>query len=132
MLVRIIYRPSHPKRAVTLNTVDGGSPSFEPEPAARESKSGAKSGSRSQRVVIRSFALMLVRLGLAAMGMAAWRIATDLGLPLPFVIKVGVLSHWQVWFAGSVVLIGGAGLVARRLQFGQSRDDGDPSRAEAA
>lgn len=132
MLVRIIYRPSHRRRTVTLKTVDGRGSCFEPEAAVRESESVAKSGSRSHRVVIRSLALLLVRLGFVAMVMAAWRIAADLGLPLHFVIKGGVLSHWQVWFAAAVLLVGGAGLVARRLQFGKARDDGDPSRAEAA
>jgi hypothetical protein len=71
-------------------------------------------------------------MGLAALIMAAWRIAADLGLPLPFLFTGGVLSHWQVWFSAAVLLAGSAGLVARRLQFGRARDDGNPGRAEEA
>ncbi len=132
MQVRIIYRASHPSRAVALNSVDAGSVPFEAEASAGEAKSSARPGSRSKRLVIRSLALFLVRLGVGTMVMAAWRIATDLGLPIHFIFATGILAHWQVWFAAGVLLVGGASLVARRLQFNRAHDDRDPTRAEAA
>jgi hypothetical protein len=116
---------------VTRNAV-GVASSFEAGTARRESEPVVKPGSRSHRVVLRSLALLLVRLGLGALVMAAWRIAADLGLPLRFVITGGLLSHWQVWFGAGVLLVGSAGLVARRLQFGRARDESDADRAEAA
>ena len=132
MVFRIIYRPSYPHMTVTRNAVDGGGSSFKPEAVLRESEPAAKPGSHSHRVVLRSIALLLVRLGVGAFVMAAWRIAADLGLPLSFVITGGLLSHWQVWFGTGVLLVASAGLVARRLQFNKARELGDHAHAEEA
>lgn len=77
-------------------------------------------------------ALLLFRLGLAAVAMAVWRIADDLGLPLPFAFPSGMLSHWQVWFGAAVLLLGSAGLVARRLLLGKARDEQNADRVQAA
>jgi len=118
--------------AGTRGTVDGGGSSFEPELALRGSKPIAKPLPHSRRVALRSLALLLVRMGLGALAMAAWRIAADLGLPIPFVITGGVFSHWQVWFSAAVLLVGSAGLVARRLQFGRAQDDANSGREQAA
>lgn len=132
MIVRIIYRPSYPQTVVTKGTVDGGGSSFEPELALRGSKPAAKPLPHSQRVALRSLALILVRMGFGALAMAAWRIASDLGLPIPFVITGGMFSHWQIWFSAAVLLVVSAALVARRLEFGRARDDANSSREEAA
>ncbi len=132
MVVRIIYRPSHLGATFTRRSSDGNVPSFEPGTGVCESEPAARPGSHSQRVMMRSLALLLVRLGFVSMIVAAWRIATDLGLPVPFVIKVGMLSHWQVWFAAGVLLMICAGLVARRLQFGKAQDERNDGRAQAA
>jgi hypothetical protein len=132
MIVRIIYRPSHPQLAATRGAVYGRGASLEEKIAVRESKAPAKPLPRSQRVALRSLALFLVRMGLGSLGMAAWRIASDLGLPIPFVITGGVFSHWQVWFSAAVLLVGSAGLVARRLQFGRAQDDAKSGREQAA
>jgi hypothetical protein len=132
MIVRIIYHPSRPRATVTHEGVDGGRSSFEPEDAVRESKPVAKPRWHLKRAALRSLALFLFRLGVVALIMAAWRIADDLGLPLPFVFSGGVLSHWQVWFSAAVLLAGSAGLVARRLYFGKAHDDGHDVGTEAA
>ena len=132
MLVRIIYRPSYPRMTVRHSAVDGAGAPFQPRTADGAAESVAKTGSRSHRKVIRALALLLVRLGFGAMVMAAWRIAADLGLPIPFAIKSGVLIHWQVWFGGGVLLVAGAGLLARRLRFGRERDDAGSGQAEEA
>lgn len=132
MVVRIIYRPSHTRLTVTHDTVSRGGYAFESAGAARESKPAAKPHTRSQRVALRSLALLLVRLGLGSLAMAAWRIASDLGLPLRFVITGGVMSHWQVWFGTSVLCLGSAGLVVRRLQFAKAQDGRNDGREQAA
>jgi len=117
---------------VSHPAVDGAGAPFQPRTADGEAESVAKTGSRSHRKVIRALALLMVRLGFGAMVMAAWRIAADLGLPIPFAIKSGVLIHWQVWFGGGVLLVAGAGLLARRLRFGRERDDAGSGQAEEA
>lgn len=132
MIVRIIYRPSYPHMAAACRTVYGRDSSFEPETAARKPEATARPLPRSQRVALRSLVLLLVRMGLGSLSMAAWRIASDLGLPIPFVITGGVFSHWQVWFSTAVLLVGSAGLLARRLQFGRAQDDTNSSREQAA
>ena len=105
---------------------------LEPEAASNESDRERKPQSRSYRKALRSWALLLFRLGLAAVTMAVWRIANDLGLPLPFVFSNGMFSHWQVWFGLAVSLLGSAGLLARRLRFGRARDAQSTDRAQAA
>ena len=71
-------------------------------------------------------------MGFGAMAMAAWRIASDLGLPIPFVITGGMFSHWQVWFSAAVLLVVTAAWVARRLEFGSVRDGANSGREQAA
>lgn len=132
MVFRIIYRPSYPHMTVTHNAVDGAGSSFEQETVVHELGPAAKPGPHSHRVVLRSIALLLARLGFGALVMAAWRIAADLGLPLQFVITSGLMSHWQVWFGAGVLLVASAGLVARRLQFNKAGGGGDAAHAEEA
>ena len=60
------------------------------------------------------------------------RIADDLGLPVPFVFPNGILSHWQVWFGAAVLLLGSAGLAARRLLLGRAQEERDAGTARAA
>lgn len=132
MVVRIIYRPSYPWVTVTRRSAEGDASSIQPEAGACAPEPAAKPLTRSQIVLTRSLALFLARLGFGAMVIAAWRIATDLGLPIPFLIKIGILSHWQVWFGAGVLLVIGAGVVARRLQLGKAQDDGNDGRAQAA
>src|ERR1035437_186076 len=98
MVVRIIYRPSHPRIAATPNAGREDDRSIAPGTPGRAAAPAAKPASRLRRAALRSLALLLVRLGSGAFAMAAWRIAADLGLPLRFVIANGVFSHWQVWF----------------------------------
>lgn len=138
MLVRIIYRPSHHRLTTPLNRPRGRRAAtleletIEPVAASHEPEAAPKPRSRSYRVALRFLALLLVRLGLVALTLAAWRIAADLGLPLRFVFADGVLSHWQIWFAAALLLMGSAGLVARRLQFGKAREDRGADRVQAA
>ena len=132
MIVRIIYRPSYPHETAAPSAADGRGSPFEPEMPIRGPKPAAKPLPRSLQVALRSLALILVRMGFGAMAMAAWRIASDLGLPIPFVITGGMFSHWQVWFSAAVLLVGGAALVARRLEFGRAREDANSGREQAA
>lgn len=132
MVVRIIYRPSYPSLTFTHDAVGSSGYAFETVGARRECKPAAKPRTRSQRVALRSLALLLIRLGLGTFAMAAWRIASDLGLPLRFVITGGVLSHWQVWFGTAVLCLGSAGLVVRRLQFAKTQDGRNDGREQAA
>jgi hypothetical protein len=120
-------RPAGGRSPLSLGLADYPRAAGNPEPEA-----APKPPARSYSGVLRSVALFLVRLGLGTLAMAAWRIAVDLGLPIPFIIPAGVLSHWQVWFGAAVVLFGCAGLVARRLEFGRARDDRNVSREQAA
>ena len=137
MVVRIIYRPSHPGVMAPPRPAGGRSPlslglaDLPPEVSAREPEAAPKPAP-SYSGVLRSVALSLVRLGLAALAMATWRIAVDLGLPVPFIIPAGIFSHWQVWFGAAVLLLAGAGLVARRLEFGRAREDQSTGREQAA
>jgi hypothetical protein len=133
MVVRIIYRPSYSRLTVTHDAVahsDGYA--FGSTDATHEREPAVRPRARSQRVALRSLALLLVRLGLGALAMAAWRIASDLGLPLHFAITGGVLSHWQVWFGAAVLCLGSAGLVVRRLQFARMQDARNSGREQAA
>lgn len=138
MIVRIIYRPSHPGVMAPPRTEPGWglrgleAPDFAAEEARRELEPPPPKPAPSYSGVLRSVALFLVRLGLAMLAMAAWRIAVDLGLPIPFLIPVGIFSHWQVWFAAAVVLLGAAGLVVRRLEFGRGREGRRTNREQAA
>ena len=130
MLVRIIYRPSRPLVRVAHNAVGAGRPASEPEDPFSEANPVTRW--RLKRATLRPLALFLFRLALVALFLAAWRIAADLGLPLPFLFTGGVLSHWQVWFSAAILLAGSAGLVARRLQFTKAHGDGDGVGAQAA
>ncbi|MDR3717726.1 MAG: hypothetical protein P4K98_02920 [Bryobacteraceae bacterium] len=137
MVVRIIYRPSHPGVMAPPRPAGGRSPlslglaDYPSEVNAREPEPAPKPAP-SYSGVLRSVALFLVRLGLGALIMAAWRIAVDLGLPVPFIIPSGIFSHWQVWFGAAVLLLAGAGLVARRLEFGRAREERSADREQAA
>jgi hypothetical protein len=42
-----------------------------------------------------------------------WRVAADLEWTSSFAISSGLFSHWQVWFAGAVVLEIGSRLLVR-------------------
>ena len=64
---------------------------------------------------LESLTIVLVRLASIAVLMAVWRIAADLDLMRGFLFNSGVLSHWQVWFAGAVLLSTGALSLARRV-----------------
>ena len=132
MVVRIIYRPSYPRMTVAHSAAPDLRPSIQSEPAPPTDQPAADSRSRSHKRMLRSLALNLVRLGFGAMVMAAWRIAADLGLPLPFVIKTGVLIHWQLWFGGGVLPIALAGTVARRRRLGSERGEESAKVAEEA
>ncbi len=109
-----------------------GEAAIERDAEKKDSEPERRTHSRLHRKVLRSLALLLFRLGLAAVIMAVWRIADDLGLPLAFVFPTGMFSHWQVWFGLAVLLLGSAGLVARRLRFGKAQDDQSADRAQAA
>ncbi|MGD0580660.1 MAG: hypothetical protein ABSC08_17245, partial [Bryobacteraceae bacterium] len=87
--------------------------------------------SRWGQGALESLILVLVRLATLAVGLAVWRIASDLGLFWRFVFSSGVLSHWQVWFALGVLLSGSALTLSRRLQLTQA-DEAGANQAQAA
>ena len=80
---------------------------------------------------LESMILVLTRLATIAVGLAVWRIASDLGLPWQFVFNSGVLSHWQVWFALGLLFSGGALTLSRRLQLAHAQAT-HPDQARAA
>lgn len=57
---------------------------------------------------------LLTPVAVLAAALAAWRLAADLGLAHEFLITEGVLSRWQVWFAGAVALQAAAYGLGRR------------------
>lgn len=61
---------------------------------------------------------------------ALWRIGADLGLAHEFLVSEGVLSRWQVWFAGAVVLQAGAFFLNRRVQTQQTGPESVPPAAQ--
>jgi hypothetical protein len=79
-----------------------------------------------------SMVLLLVRLATVAVGLAVWRIASDLDLNWWFPFSTGVASHWQVWFALGVLLSGSALMLARRLRLAHADAAARTNEAQAA
>jgi hypothetical protein len=46
---------------------------------------------------------LLTLLATGCFVLATWKILSDLGWAGGFFISTGVLSHWQVWMAGTVI-----------------------------
>jgi hypothetical protein len=60
---------------------------------------------------------------------ALWRIGADLGLAHEFLVSEGVLSRWQVWFAGAVLLQAGAFFLNRRVATPATEPESVPPAA---
>lgn len=112
MTIRVVYRPSS-QRGPTVQTkaaIRGqGDAAIETPPAAP--------AARWSQSTLESMILLQARLATVAVGLAVWRIASDLGLSWGFPLNAGVLSHWQVWFAVGLLLSGGASALSRRLRL---------------
>jgi len=68
---------------------------------------------RKNRRLAMAFASFLTPAAVMAAALGAWRVAEDVRLASAFVIRRGLLSHWQVWLALSVVLQTGSYLLNR-------------------
>lgn len=79
-----------------------------------------------------SLVLVLVRLATVAVGLAVWRIASDLDVSWGFPISTGVASHWQVWFALGMLLSGSALTLAKRLRLAHADEAAHTDQAQAA
>lgn len=59
---------------------------------------------RKNRHVALASAGLLTPAALTAFVLSMWRLGADLGITRSFAIETGILSHWQVWLAISVVI----------------------------
>lgn len=60
-----------------------------------------RKGKNSRIALLGAGLLTLVAICFASLGF--WRLCQDVGLAGDFVFADGFLSHWQVWFAASVI-----------------------------
>ncbi len=98
MIVRLRFKSGAPKRSVIP-----GAPEQRPVPVPRPA---APRSSGPAAVLTPAAAL--------ALAVAAWRIGADLGLAHEFFVTDGILSRWQVWLGGAVLLQVTAFLLNRR------------------
>src|SRR5579884_65410 len=70
---------------------------FQQGPAVR------RKGRKNRHLALASAAL-LTPAALTALVLALWRIGADLGFARAFAIRDGLLSHWQIWLAVSVII----------------------------
>src|ERR1700684_534226 len=59
---------------------------------------------RKNRHLALAAASMLTPAALTACALALWRLAADLHMAGQFAIAEGIFSHWQVWFAGAILI----------------------------
>jgi hypothetical protein len=59
---------------------------------------------RKNRRLAMAFASFLTPAAVMAAALGIWRLAEDVRWASDFVIRRGLLSHWQVWFAFAAVL----------------------------
>ncbi|MCL5745120.1 MAG: hypothetical protein M1541_14540 [Acidobacteria bacterium] len=64
-----------------------------------------------------------------AFALAMWRLAADMGWAREFAVSEGLLSHWQVWLAISVLLELGAWMLNRYGAGGASNPGTEPVAA---
>jgi hypothetical protein len=73
---------------------------------------------RSEKVSSQDFAAgvsaVLQPASAVLFALALWRLGADLGVAGRFVFSDGLLSHWQLWFAGAAAVQGLAWLLNRR------------------
>jgi hypothetical protein len=87
----------------------------EASPADVEARSN---GTRSDRVgsqeLLAGLSAFLQPASAVLFALALWRLGADLGLAGRFVFSDGLLSHWQLWFAGAAAVQGLAWILNRR------------------
>ena len=86
-----------------------------------------RSGKNSRIARLASSLLTLGSLALFSMG--AWRIATDLEWAGDFVVRDGILSHWQVWIGAGAAIQYGAWQL---LRYARAAGLEDPTVIESA
>lgn len=59
---------------------------------------------RRNRHLALASAALLTPAAVTALVLSLWRLGADLGFAGAFAIHTGILSHWQVWLAISVVI----------------------------
>ncbi|MBI3666634.1 MAG: hypothetical protein HY236_10505 [Acidobacteria bacterium] len=72
-------------------------------------------------------ASLLLPLALFCFFLCAWRWSFELSWTNDFLVKEGVLSHWQVWFGGGALLQIVAVWLARYAEPGPRRTPGAPT-----
>lgn len=81
-----------------------------------------RKGRKNRRAALAMAALLTPAAAMAA-ALGGWRLAADLNWAEDFAIASGLFSHWQVWFASSLILL----LCSRALNHygkgGESRAD---------
>lgn len=71
-----------------------------------------REGPKNRRVAM-AFASFLTPAAVMAAALGTWRLAEDVRWASAFVIRQGLFSHWQVWFAFAAVLQTGSHLLNR-------------------
>jgi hypothetical protein len=141
MTIRLIYRPSYRRNSPSqLRAVNGEGSEFSETlrsafGAEQESEAATAPSAPRQRWWsgwMEQLVLLMVRLATVAVGLAVWRIASDLDLNWWFPFSTGVASHWQVWFALGVLLSGSALMLARRLRLAHADEAARTNEAQAA
>jgi hypothetical protein len=115
MIVRLRFNEGAPKRL---------------PPAAPHVVAMAAAGRPASPGAASGLAAILTPAAVLFVAFAMWRIGADLGLAHEFLVSDGVLSRWQVWFAGAVVLQAGAFFLNRRVEAQQAEPESVPPAAQ--